>query len=290
MVPSLPRTARPAPALRVRFWGARGSVPVSGARYLRAGGDTSCVELCCGGERLVLDGGTGLRALGAHLGPGPQRLTLLFSHVHWDHIQGVPFFGPAFHPGSSLELIGAQRDGRSLRAALAHQMQPPQFPIGLDAFAADLRFSVATPGRSFARGPFTLTPLELDHPDGILAWRIAAGGRTVVYATDVEHDRAARGQLDARLLRFAEGADLLIHDAQYSDAEYTGASGPPRRGWGHSTWTEAVDLARSAGVGQLALFHHDPARDDAALELLETAAQARFPATRAARAGEAVLL
>lgn len=280
----------PRPSLQVRFWGVRGSVPVSGAAYLRAGGDTSCVELTCGGERLVLDGGTGLRALGAHLGPGPQRLYLAFSHVHWDHIQGVPFFAPAFHPGSHLTLLGAERDGAGLRAALDLQMQPPQFPVGLDSFAAELGFRGVEPGRPLELGPFRLTPLDLNHPDGILAWRIEAGGRTVVYATDVEHDRASTGQLDPRLLRLAEGADLLVHDAQYSDAEYRGESGPCRRGWGHSTWTEAVDLARSAGVPRLALFHHDPQRMDVALEALEAAARARLPGAFAARAGESVLL
>lgn len=268
----------------VRFWGVRGSIAVSGAGYTRAGGNTSCVEVRAGEHRLVLDGGTGLRALGDALAAetgGPVRATVLFSHVHWDHIQGVPFFGPAFHPGSALHLVGATRDGVDLRDALARQMVAPTFPVGLDALRARLTWRAAVAGEPFEVGPFRVTAAESRHPNGVLAWRVEADGRAVVYATDIEHG----GAVDPRLVALAEGADLLVHDAQYTDEEY-----PARRGWGHSTWAEAVEVAERANVRRLALFHHDPRRDDDALAVLEDRARARFPGAFAAREGGRVSL
>jgi len=272
--------------MQIRFWGVRGSIAVSGTRYVHTGGNTSCVEVEHDGERLILDGGTGLRALGDHLGFGPQRLTLAFSHVHWDHIQGVPFFAPAFHPDSELTLIGADRPSGSIRDALSRQMKPPQWPIGLDAFQARLNFLAARPKQPFEVGPFRLTPIEMSHPDGVLAWRVEAGGKSMVYATDIEH----AGLIDRRLLEAALGTDLLIHDAQYTDAEYRGLRGPSRRGWGHSTWKEAVQCAELAQVGRLALFHHDPSRPDDGVAAIEYAARLLSQRAFAAREGSVVSL
>jgi phosphoribosyl 1,2-cyclic phosphodiesterase len=272
--------------MHVRFWGVRGSIGVSGSRYVRTGGNTSCVEVLHEGHRLILDGGTGLRALGDELGRTPLEAALLFSHVHWDHIQGVPFFAPAFHPDSRLTLCGAPRPGGKLREALEAQMRPPQFPITLDALRARLQFVDLVPGRSVLLGAFRVTPVELNHPDGVLGFRIEAGTSSLVYATDHEHG----GRMDGRLLDLAAGADLLIHDAQYTAEEYAGGSGPSRRGWGHSTWAEAVEAARQAQVGRLALFHHDPQRDDEALARIEALARESFPAVFAAREGEVVAL
>ncbi|MFZ5482500.1 MAG: MBL fold metallo-hydrolase [Myxococcota bacterium] len=253
--------------MEIKFWGVRGSIAVSGARYARAGGNTSCVELVHAGERLVLDGGTGLRALGeTHV--GPMRAVVLFSHVHWDHIQGVPFFGPAYHPDSELVLVGA-----GLREALAAQMRAPTFPVGLDALRARIEWRDAAP---LQIGPFRATPVALRHPNGVVAWRVEAGGASVVYATDTEH----AGVVDPRLVELARGADLLVHDAQYTPEEY-----PTRRGWGHSTWLEAAEAAVAAKVGRLALFHHDPARDDDTLAVIEDRARARFGGAFAAREG-----
>lgn len=266
--------------MEVRFWGVRGSIAVSGAAYARAGGNTSCVEVRAGGERLVLDGGTGLRALGDTLG-GPVRATVLFSHVHWDHIQGVPFFGPAFHPASELLLVGATRDGVDLRDALARQMRAPSFPVDLSALRARVTYRPAVAHEPFEVGPFRVTATDLSHPNGVLAWRVEAEGRAVVYATDTEHG----GTIDPRLVALAEGADLLVHDAQYTDEEYAS-----RRGWGHSTWGEAVEVARRAQVGRLALFHHDPRRDDDTLAIIEDRARALLRGAFAAREGQAVVL
>lgn len=271
--------------MKVHFWGARGSIAVSGARFAQCGGNTSCVELTHAGERLILDGGTGLRALGDQFGFEPVRATVLFTHVHWDHIQGVPFFNPAYHPDSDLNFIGLGRAG-SLRETLASQMRPPTFPVGIEKLVGIRSFVDARPDRTFEVGPFKVTPRAQDHPDGVVAFRIEAGGRTVVFATDVEHGQ----RLDPGLLRLAEGCDLLIHDAQYTDAEYQGLAGPSRKGWGHSTWRQAAQTARAAQVGQLALFHHDPRRDDAAVAEFEAAARSIYPQTIAAREGAAVSL
>jgi len=273
--------------MKVRFWGVRGSCAVSGPRYRSTGGNTSCVEVEHAGHRLILDGGTGLRALGDEAGFGPLEATLLFSHVHWDHIQGVPFFGPAFNPASRLRLVGVGRRG-DLRAALDAQMQPPTFPVGLDLLAGVEAIDDVAPGAAFAAGPFRVTPVEQPHPNGCAAFRIEAGDQSLVYATDVEHG----GQIgiDADLIALAQGADLLIHDAQYLAEEYRGERGPSRRGWGHSTWDEAVEAARLAGARRLALFHHDPARDDAGVDAIESEARSRFAGAFAAREGTVVHL
>lgn len=265
--------------MKVRFWGARGSVPVSGPDFSRAGGNTSCVELEHEGQRLILDGGTGLTALGRELG-APLDATVLFSHFHWDHIQGVPFFGASYHPASNLTFAAVGAPG-ALREALAAQMRPPSFPVGLELLQGikawdDLRYE-----EHYEAGPFRILPLEQPHPNGVACYQIEVAGRRLVYATDVEHG----GQVSQRLLDASQGADLLIHDSQYHWAEYTGEQGPPKRGWGHSTWLESVQAAQQAEVARLALFHHDPTRDDAGVDLMEELAQERFAGAFAAREG-----
>ena len=261
----------------VRFWGVRGSIPVSGARYLGAGGNTSCVEFLHRGRRLVIDGATGLRALGASLGFRPVEATFLFTHVHWDHIQGVPFFGPAFHPDSHFVFGGAA----GLQEALSEQMKAPQFPITLEAVRAGIDWLELESQRTFRVGPFSVTPLSMNHPDGVFAYRVETGDHSVVFATDVEH----AGVVDEALVELSAGADLLVHDAQYTPDEYA-----VRRGWGHSTVDEAIEVARRAEVGALALFHHDPARDDEALCRLEARARSRLPGAFVAREGPALAL
>lgn len=262
--------------MHVRFWGTRGSIAVSGIRFTRTGGCTSCVEVEHDGARLILDGGTGLRALGEDLGCAPIDATVLFSHVHWDHIQGVPFFLPAYHPAARLTFAGATRDRCDVRDALSAQMRAPSFPVTLDVLRAELRFRTVTSGQPFEVGPFRITPLDVDHPGGTLAYRVEAGGRILVYATDVE----LAGTLPVGFVDLCEGADLLLHDAQYTAAEY-----PTRRGWGHSTWEDAIAVGRAAGVRRLGLFHHDPARDDDAVAVIEARARETWAPTFAARDG-----
>lgn len=272
--------------MQVRFWGVRGSVPVSGPEFLRTGGNTSCLELRCEGERLVIDGGTGLRALGEQIGFQPVRLTVLFTHTHWDHIQGVPFFGPAWHPASTLRFVGARRAAGALRDALDLQMRPPTFPVRLAELKARLEFVDLPEPDALEIGPFRVRSVDLDHPDGVRAFRVEAGGKVLVHATDVEHGE----QIDLRLVRFAEGADLLVHDAQFTREEYRGERGPPRRGWGHATWRDAVSVAEQAGARRLALFHHDPGRSDAGVHAIESASREVFPRAFAAREGVPVAL
>lgn len=272
--------------MQVRFWGVRGSIPVAGPHTLRTGGNTSCIEVVHDGHRLVIDGGTGLRELGDSLGFQPVELTVLFTHTHWDHIQGVPFFTPAYHAGSRLTFAGPTRDAGTLKDALCTQMRPPTFPIQLEDLAARIDFLAIDEDQEIEVGPFRVRSVELFHPDGVRAYRIEAGGKVFVHATDVEHGDT----LDSRLIQFSEGADLLAHDAQYTREEYLGQGGPSRRGWGHATWRDATDVARAAGVKRLALFHHDPRRNDDGVDRIEADARAAFPDCVAAREGAPIPL
>lgn len=270
-------------SLTVRFWGVRGSVPAPGAHTAGVGGNTSCVEVRCGDETIVFDAGTGLRGLGERLlaRGRPVAASILFSHVHWDHIQGFPFFPPLFRPGTRLALHGKPECG-SLESALAHQMTTPNFPVQLGAVPAELTYREFELGRPFPVGSAVVRAARLNHPDGVVAYRVEYDGRAVVFATDTEHypDR-----IDRELVSLAEGADLLIYDAQYTPEEYAGVIGGSRVGWGHSTWVEGVRVAREAGVGTLVLFHHDPGHDDAAVAAIECSARAVLPGTVAAREG-----
>lgn len=276
--------------MEVRFWGVRGSVAVGGSSFARIGGNTSCVEVTSGGERLVLDAGTGLRGLGDELlkGPQPVRLTMLWSHLHWDHVQGFPFFSPAWLPTTRLTMYGPGRDGDlQLRDTLARQMTPPTFPVPLHCMASRMDFRAALHAQPFEVGPFRVTPFELPHPQGCLGYRVEADGQSFVYATDVE----LRGDsLPPRAAPFLEGADALCLDAQYTQAEYEGKSGPSRRGWGHSTVPDAARVAARAGARRLLLFHHDPARTDDQVEMLAEEARGWFQATEPAREGKRILL
>ncbi|HEU5055737.1 MAG TPA: MBL fold metallo-hydrolase [Kofleriaceae bacterium] len=270
-------------SLTVRFWGVRGSVPAPGPQTAAVGGNTSCVELRFGDEVVVLDAGTGLRGLGDRLiaSGRPVALSVLFSHVHWDHIQGFPFFPALFRSSTELALYG-RPDDASLESALRGQMTWPTFPVELDAVPAALRYRSVALDRPFAVGSAIVRAARLNHPNGVIAYRVEHDGRAVVYATDTEHYAE---RIDHRLVSLAEGADLLIYDAQYTPEEYAGVIGGSRVGWGHSTWVEGVRVARAAGVGQLVLFHHDPSHDDAAVGAIERAAQTVLPGTVAAREG-----
>ncbi|MCC6215689.1 MAG: MBL fold metallo-hydrolase [Polyangiaceae bacterium] len=269
-------------SIEVQFWGVRGSIASPGPATAGVGGNTSTVEVRCGDRSLVLDAGTGLRALGDRLmAEGRRDVALLLSHTHWDHIQGLPFFVPLYVPGSRLEIWGPRFGERALADVLARQMESPVFPVRLDETGAGRELHELRGGETFALGDVTVRTAKLHHPGGVLAYRIEHGGRAIVYATDTEHWAC----LDPSLVALARDADLLVYDAQYTEDEYRGAAGPSRVGWGHSTWEQGVKVADAARVGQLALFHHDPRRDDAAVAELERLAAARRPGTVAAREG-----
>ena len=274
--------------MTIRFWGVRGSLATPGEATVGVGGNTSCVEVRCGEERFVFDAGTGMRGLGgAWAGEGPVEATLLLSHFHWDHIQGLPFFGPIYMPTTRLRIVGAPTQDLGVRDALARQMRPPTFPVLWDDLPSRLEYRSVRHGQRFRLGDVEIRAARLNHPGGgVTAYRLSWRGRSVVYATDTEHYEC----VDPVLRDLAAGADLLIYDSQYTPAEYRGEAGPPKVGWGHSTWEAGVALAKAAGVKRYALFHHDPARDDMGVEAIESLARERFEGAFAAREGMAVEL
>lgn len=264
--------------MKIRFWGVRGSIPSPGPETVRIGGNTACVELLAGGSRVILDAGTGLRRLGQSLlgevARGERKhvdTTVLLSHVHWDHIQGLPFFAPIYVPQTTLRVVAGAGAVR-VEEALAAQMRKPWFPVELSDVAARLSFDEVREGACFHAGELAIRAARGNHPDAVYAYRVEHEGRSVVYATDTEHYAC----VDPRLVRLAQGADVLIYDAQYLPEEYAGQQGPSRLGWGHSTWEAAVALARAAGVSQLVLFHHDPNRCDDDVLAIEAKARASF--------------
>ena len=267
--------------LDVRFHGVRGSVPSPGPTTVEFGGNTPCVEVRSATTRLALDAGTGLRGLGdALLAAGERSLTVLLSHVHWDHIQGLPFYAPIYVPGTELRVI-AGHNGVPLAETLRRQMSAPVFPVDLGALPSRLVLEEIRDRQTIAVGDLTVTAARLNHPDAVYAYRVEHGGAAVVYATDTEHYSC----VDDRLRRLAEGADVLVYDAQYLPEEYAGQKGPSRIGWGHSTYEAGVALAEAAHVRTLVLFHHDPRRTDEGVREIEARARARFPDTVAAREG-----
>ncbi|MBM4282000.1 MAG: MBL fold metallo-hydrolase [Deltaproteobacteria bacterium] len=314
--------------MKVRFYGVRGSIATAGAETARYGGNTSCVVVETGEAPLIFDAGTGLRKVGAELaktmGPGHVNAHLFLSHLHWDHIQGFPFFTPAFVPGNQVSVWGvrpAEADAADTRvvdavdeeadpptlqlnpsgrdpdpkdgvkAALAGQMRAPNFPVGLEAMRADLRFFDVPYGERILLSPFvTVSHIGVDHPNGCVAWRVDCGGRSVVYATDLELAEGEGGHVFDDLVELARGADLLIFDAMYTPEEYEGKAGMSRKGWGHSTYEMGARVCEKAGVASLALFHHDPAHDDAFMDQLGERARARFARTFVAREGQEVAL
>lgn len=269
----------------VTFWGVRGTIPCPMASHLDFGGNTSCVEIRAGRQRIILDAGTGLRLLGRRLlEEGVTAATLLLSHTHLDHISGFPFFAPAYTKGFSLRVVSGHLTGSpNIEAVLARQMERPLFPVPMRTMGGDLSFIEVPAGHSFKlEGGVRIHTAALNHPDGATGYRIDYHGHSVAYVTDTEH---VPGQPDRNILNLVDGADLLLYDSTYTDEEWG-----QRVGWGHSTWREAVRIARAGHVKRLCLFHHDPDHDDRTMQGIETAAQAELPGTFAAREGTTVTL
>jgi phosphoribosyl 1,2-cyclic phosphodiesterase len=257
--------------LTVRFWGTRGSIPTPGPRTEKYGGNTTCLELRYRDTVLLLDAGTGIRQAGAawerESSGNPLQAHLLFTHVHWDHIQGFPFFAPAYRKGNALTIYGEPRPDGGVRELLGGQMHGSYFPVPLAAMQASLAFRDAA--AAFEVGPVQVRTAALPHPGGCLGYRLEAGGAVFVLATDAELDLAAlnreevRADLEAprhhapELLDFFRGVDLLVIDCQYTDQEY-----PLKRGWGHNAVGAVVDLCAQARPDTAALFHHDPESGD----------------------------
>jgi phosphoribosyl 1,2-cyclic phosphodiesterase len=271
----------------VRFWGTRGSIPTPGHSTRRYGGNTSCVELRIDDALFICDGGTGMRELGDALlrrSDGPIDAHVLFSHTHWDHIQGFPFFVPAYRPTTTLRVYDVERDDDRVHRLLMGQMRSEYFPVSFVDLGSKIVPSNLQGGRTTIEG-VVVEALEQVHPGRSYAYSFGHGATKVIYATDSELDRVVENhdditarpdalrRLPRSIVEFVAGADLLIADAQYDDDNF-------RDGWGHARASTVVDLAVQAGVKQLALFHHDPTLSDAAVD-----AKVGRAAARAAAAG-----
>lgn len=296
----------------VHFWGVRGSYPVAAGSALRFGGNTPCLEIQAGGHTIILDAGTGIIGLGHCLVQRSReqgesiQVTLVFTHLHHDHTQGLPFFAPAYMPTTRLQIFTPDLYEEPAVEILANVMAAPTFPVSFQGLRA-LKTSRSVTENDViyidsASGEASVVPSDVDmqdpesvriramrsygHPQGVMIYRIEWRDKSVVYATDTEGYRGG----DQRLVDFANQADLLIHDAQYTDDHYLGrlAGAPVTQGFGHSTGTMACETARSAKVGRLVLFHHDPNYDDEMIAAIERQARKLFSHMMAAREGHVI--
>jgi phosphoribosyl 1,2-cyclic phosphodiesterase len=293
--------------LRIRFWGDRGSYPVPGETTLRYGGNTSCVQIIAGNAHAIFDAGTGIIYLGKRLiresTNRPIVANIFFSHTHRDHTEGLPFFDPAYLASTTLHVFGPQTLSRDLHETLAYAMLPPFFPVSLENMKSTKLIEDLSPEETVIIDTDTNIPCIIKpgsdppennsehliirsyhgqtHPGaGIYIYSAEYNGRKVIYATDTEGCEDG----DSRLIQFAQGADILIHDAQYLEEDYLDVRSP-KKGWGHSTVTMAVNVARKANVKKLVLFHHDPEDTDEKVATKEKMARAMFPQSIAAFEG-----
>lgn len=267
----------------VQFWGVRGSVPTPGEETVRYGGNTSCLEIRVGGKRLIFDGGTGLRMLGDQLVQEmPVQAYMFFTHYHWDHIQGFPLFAPAFIRGNSFDIYGATPpDGECMKRHFVERVLHSNSPVPLMGLQADLNFYELNHNQTMMLDDIEIRTGSLNHPNTAMGYRVTWQGRSVVYCSDTEHfpDR-----LDENVYNLALDADVLIYDAMYTDEEYHNPKSP-KVGWGHSTWQEAVRMAKEARVKRVVIFHHDPAHTDDFLDRIAEDVQIAFPKAVMAREG-----
>lgn len=267
----------------VKFWGVRGSIPTPGQTTVRYGGNTSCVEMEIGGRRIIFDGGTGLQGLSKDLMRQlPPETYMFFTHYHWDHIQGFPFFTPAFVKGHCLRIHGAvPENGESLEKHFMERVLHPNSPVPLAGLRADMKFVDLICGEPFELGDIYIETTRLNHPNTAMGYRVSWQDHSVFYCTDTEHFPEA---LDENVMKLAQGADVLIYDAMYTDEEYHNPKSP-KVGWGHSTWQEGVKIAKAAGVKTLVIFHHEPGHTDDFLDQLQVEVCESFPNAVLAREG-----
>lgn len=267
--------------LLVRFWGVRGAIACPDPQTVRYGGNTACVEVNCGKHTVIFDGGTGLRPLGDALVAATSSVDvdIFYSHFHWDHICGLPFFAPCYASTSRLRLWGSQAGMEQTTEDIFRLiMTNPFFPVGLEGFKARIDFHDFAPGNTLRPlAGVTMRTARLNHPGGSTGYRLEFGNSAIAYITDTEH---RPGVLDPNVLALARDADLMIYDGNYTDDEFL-----KYVGWGHSTWQQGVRLANAAGVRTLAIFHHDPKHHDKFLDVVSAEAEASRPGTIVAAEG-----
>jgi len=268
--------------MRIKFWGVRGSTPTPQPENMRYGGNTSCVEVRIADQIFIFDCGTGFRVLGHALerefGTTPFAAHVFVSHFHWDHIQGIPFFRPLYNSPESQFFFHSSRRTRSLEQVMTEQMSSPYFPVNLSAMSAQRNFCNIEDGCFHMDDGIRIKTAWLNHPQGCLGFRLETKDGVLVYATDNEPGDA---EFDKGVRKLAEGADILIYDAQYTPDEYAAR----RRGWGHSHWREAVSVVMESGAQELILYHHDPDHTDQIVDKVVTDARNHYPKVRAAAEG-----
>jgi phosphoribosyl 1,2-cyclic phosphodiesterase len=259
-------------SLRVQFWGTRGSIPSPGRKTVRYGGNTPCVEIRTeDGWLVILDAGTGIRELGLSLQDrsdgAPLEGDIFLTHAHWDHIQGIPFFAPIFQRGNHFTIWGSKALEGSVDRVVRDQMSPVVFPVTFEELDARIDFSSIAAGERRSGRGYEVEAFEVQHPGGALGYRFRAprSSQSLVYVSDNEvgapekYDSAPEWRQS--FVNFVRGASVLVHDTMYTTEEYD-----HHRGWGHSTYQDAVEVAMDAGVGTLVLFHHEPRRTDDELD------------------------
>jgi phosphoribosyl 1,2-cyclic phosphodiesterase len=268
--------------MQVKFWGVRGSTPTPQPENLRYGGNTSCVEIRLHDQTFILDCGTGFRVLGHALAQEyagkPMQAHVFVSHYHWDHIQGIPFFKPLYDSADSRFIFHSSSRTRSLQRVLEEQMAAPYFPVNMNEMKARQDFYDIEEGRVPFGDTVSVQAAWLNHPQGCLGFRVETKQGTLVYATDNE---PGDPEFDKKVRKLAEGADILIYDAQYLPEEYEAR----KRGWGHSHWREAVNIVMESGAKELVLFHHDPDHSDVCIDSIVKEARNYYPRVRAASEG-----
>jgi phosphoribosyl 1,2-cyclic phosphodiesterase len=264
--------------MRIKFWGVRGSTPTPQPDNLRYGGNTSCVEARLGDDLYIFDCGTGFRSLGQQLQRASQgkaiHAHIFVSHFHWDHIQGIPFFGPLYDsPDNTFSFHSFSRT-RTLKRVMEEQMAAPYFPVDMSEMKSQRGFYNMEQGRVQLDG-VTVEAMWLNHPQGCMGFRLETKDGVLVYATDNEPGDPL---FDKNVRKLAAGADVLIYDAQYLPEEYEAR----KRGWGHSHWREAINVVMESGAKQLILFHHDPDHDDACIDKVLNQARDHYADVQAA--------
>jgi len=274
--------------VKVKFYGTRGSISVSDKEFVEFGGNTPCVAVRFDNGRIaIFDAGTGIRQLGNDLiAEGHEQwdnIFIVLSHTHWDHIQGFPFFKPAYDPRRKLTLgIPGECGGmRSLKDIFAVQMQNEFFPVPLEKMGARIRFWQPNIKEYTTHFGVAISAAQHPHPGCAFSYRVVENDKVFVYCTDVEHGEG----ISPEVVAIARNADLLIHEAQYTPEELQ-----EKKGWGHSSWVQAAEVAERAGVKRLALYHHDPEHNDDFMREIERKCQERFPESFAAREGMEVEL